>query len=54
MLLIYAVINWFSFDCEQADPKVSRPLLLVMSLFYSGGLGVFVGLLEADLESADR
>ena len=39
MLLIYAAITWFSFDCEQADPKASRPILLVMSLFTVAGLG---------------
>ena len=39
MLLIYAVITWVSFYCEQSDPKTSRPLLLVMSLFTVAGLG---------------
>ena len=39
MLLIYAVITWLSFDCEQSDPKTSRPLLTVISLFTIAGLG---------------
>lgn len=36
--LVYAAICWLSFDCEQSDPKQSRPLLTVMSLFTVAGV----------------
>ena len=37
-LLIYAVITWLSFYCEQADAKDSRPLLQVIAFFTAAGL----------------
>lgn len=38
MLVVYAAICWFSFDCEQSDPNQSRPLLLVVGLFTAAGI----------------
>ena len=37
-LLIYAVISWLSFDCEQSDHERTRPLLVVLSLFTIAGV----------------
>lgn len=39
MWLVYAAICWLSFDCEQSDPKQTRPLLMVMTLFTVAGAG---------------
>jgi len=36
--LIYAVITWLSYDCEQSDPQPERPLLTLLMLFTVAGI----------------